>query len=210
MAERLTGQRVERLRRRSKYILADLVLGRDLADPPRHVGADAGLGRDAGAVPPRPSRAREARPCGPARWRAARGSPSTTRAASARWTCGDRSGRGASAAGEPWPRTAGQRLRRSLISSSRLKGRDTPIKSALLDQQIVAGLGNIYVCEVLHRAGISPRRRAGNLGTARVARLVPLIREVLSEAIEAGGSSLRDYRQTDGELGILPAHLPRL
>jgi formamidopyrimidine-DNA glycosylase len=85
--------------------------------------------------------------------------------------------------------------------AGRLAGRLTPVKAALLDQRIVAGLGNIYVAEALFRAGISPRRLAGNLGTARIARLVPVIREVLAEAIEAGGSSLRDYRQADGELG---------
>ena len=84
---------------------------------------------------------------------------------------------------------------------SRLSGRNMPIKSALLDQRIVSGLGNIYVCEVLHRARISPLRKAKNLSTERVGALVPIIRQVLSEAIEAGGSSLRDYRQADGELG---------
>ena len=83
----------------------------------------------------------------------------------------------------------------------RLAGRNAPVKAALLDQKLVAGLGNIYVCEVLHRARIDPRRKAGRVAAARVAALVPLIREVLAEAIEAGGSSLRDYRQTDGELG---------
>ena len=83
----------------------------------------------------------------------------------------------------------------------RLHGKLTPIKSALLDQRIVAGLGNIYVAEALFRARISPRRLAGNLGPQRTARLVPVIRDVLSEAIDAGGSSLRDYRQADGELG---------
>ena len=83
----------------------------------------------------------------------------------------------------------------------RLKGRNTPVKAALLDQRIVAGLGNIYVCEVLFRAGIHPARKAGRIGPARVASLVPLIRQVLSEAIASGGSSLRDYRQSDGELG---------
>ena len=83
----------------------------------------------------------------------------------------------------------------------RLRGRSMPIKTALLDQRIVAGLGNIYVCEALNRAGISPRRKAGNVSRDRIARLVPIIREVLSEAIDAGGSSLRDYRQADGELG---------
>ena len=81
------------------------------------------------------------------------------------------------------------------------KGRRTPVKSALLDQRIVAGLGNIYVCEVLSRARISPKRLAGQLSKPRIASLVPIIRDVLEEAIEAGGSSLRDHRQTDGELG---------
>lgn len=83
----------------------------------------------------------------------------------------------------------------------RLKARATPIKSALLDQSIVAGLGNIYVCEVLFRAGITPIRKAGQISAKRVAGLVPIVRDVLAEAIDAGGSSLRDYRQTDGELG---------
>jgi formamidopyrimidine-DNA glycosylase len=85
--------------------------------------------------------------------------------------------------------------------AQRLHGKLTPVKAALLDQRIVAGLGNIYVAEALYRARISPRRLAGNLGAQRIARLVPVIRDVLSEAIEAGGSSLRDYRQADGELG---------
>jgi formamidopyrimidine-DNA glycosylase len=85
--------------------------------------------------------------------------------------------------------------------ASRLSGRATPIKSALLDQRIIAGLGNIYVCEVLFRAGILPMRMAGKLTKAEVHSLVPIIREVLTEAIDAGGSSLRDYRQADGELG---------
>lgn len=81
------------------------------------------------------------------------------------------------------------------------KGKASPVKSALLDQRIVAGLGNIYVCEALFRAGVSPRRKAGNISQARVRALVPIIREVLSDAIAAGGSSLRDFRQADGELG---------
>jgi formamidopyrimidine-DNA glycosylase len=82
-----------------------------------------------------------------------------------------------------------------------LKGRNTPIKSALLDQRIVAGLGNIYVCEALYRARIHPARKADRISATRIATLVPIIRNVLSEAIEAGGSSLRDFRQADGELG---------
>ena len=72
---------------------------------------------------------------------------------------------------------------------------------ALLDQRVVAGLGNIYVCEALFRAGIHPTRPAGRIGPDRVARLHAAIREVLWQAIEAGGSSLRDHRQTSGELG---------
>jgi formamidopyrimidine-DNA glycosylase len=85
--------------------------------------------------------------------------------------------------------------------SAALAGRRTPIKAALLDQRVVAGLGNIYVSEALFRARISPRRMAATVAGARAARLVPAIRETLTEAIAAGGSSLRDYVQPDGELG---------
>jgi formamidopyrimidine-DNA glycosylase len=88
----------------------------------------------------------------------------------------------------------------SVLSAS-LAGKRTPIKAALLDQGVVAGLGNIYVCEVLFRARISPRRLAAAVAGARAARLVPAIKATLREAIEAGGSSLRDYRQPSGELG---------
>jgi formamidopyrimidine-DNA glycosylase len=82
-----------------------------------------------------------------------------------------------------------------------LAGKMTPIKSALLDQRVVAGLGNIYVCEALYRAGISPRRLAATVAGVRAARLAQAIRAVLDEAIAAGGSSLRDYVQANGELG---------
>ena len=82
-----------------------------------------------------------------------------------------------------------------------LAGKLTPIKAALLDQRIVAGLGNIYVCEALYRAGVSPRRLAATVMGARAQRLAAAIREVLGEAIAAGGSSLRDYVQANGELG---------
>ncbi len=85
--------------------------------------------------------------------------------------------------------------------SAALKGRRTPIKAALLDQRLVAGLGNIYVCEALFRAGISPERLAHTVAGARARRLVPEIKATLAEAIAAGGSSLRDYVQPDGELG---------
>lgn len=82
-----------------------------------------------------------------------------------------------------------------------LSGRSAAIKLMLLDQRIVAGLGNIYVCEALFRAGISPIKAAGKVSAAALERLVPEIRSVLREAIEAGGSTLRDYAQPDGELG---------
>ncbi|WP_044562560.1 bifunctional DNA-formamidopyrimidine glycosylase/DNA-(apurinic or apyrimidinic site) lyase [Azospirillum sp. B4] len=85
--------------------------------------------------------------------------------------------------------------------SARLAGKMTPIKAALLDQRVVAGLGNIYVCEALFRSGISPERSAASVAGRDAQRLVPAIRDVLTEAIAAGGSSLRDYVQSDGELG---------
>jgi formamidopyrimidine-DNA glycosylase len=85
--------------------------------------------------------------------------------------------------------------------SEALAGKRTPIKAALLDQKVVAGLGNIYVCEALFRAEISPLRSAHTVPGARATRLVPAIKDTLTEAIAAGGSSLRDYVQPDGELG---------
>jgi len=88
------------------------------------------------------------------------------------------------------------------------QGKKTSLKAALSDQRVVAGLGNIYVCEALHRARLSPKRRASNIATRTGApkehatRLVDGIRDVLNEAIKAGGSSLRDHRRTDGEIGL--------
>ena len=82
-----------------------------------------------------------------------------------------------------------------------LKKKNSPIKSAILDQRIVAGLGNIYVCEVLFRAGISPKKIAGKISAKRIAPMVAIIRDVLGEAIQAGGSTLKDFRHSDGELG---------
>lgn len=82
-----------------------------------------------------------------------------------------------------------------------LAGKKTPIKSALLDQRVVAGLGNIYVCEALFRAGISPKRLAKNVAAKSMPPLVDAIKTVLRAAIEAGGSSLRDHKRVDGELG---------
>jgi formamidopyrimidine-DNA glycosylase len=80
-------------------------------------------------------------------------------------------------------------------------GRKQPVKATLLDQRVVAGLGNIYVCEALHRAGISPERPAGKVSRAKLGLLATAVRDVLAEAIEAGGSTLRDYAAADGALG---------
>jgi formamidopyrimidine-DNA glycosylase len=85
--------------------------------------------------------------------------------------------------------------------SRTLKGRTTTIKAALLDQRIVVGIGNIYACEALFRAGISPKRRSGSVAGPRAEALVPAITQVLREAIAVGGSSLRDHIQPSGELG---------
>jgi formamidopyrimidine-DNA glycosylase len=91
--------------------------------------------------------------------------------------------------------------------ATRLKGKATSIKSALIDQRLIAGLGNIYACEALFRAGISPMRLAGSLvtksgkPTKMTGALVAAVKAVLEDAIKAGGSSLRDYRRADGRIG---------
>ena len=91
-------------------------------------------------------------------------------------------------------------------------GKKTSLKAALSDQRVVAGLGNIYVCEALHRALLSPKRKASTIASRtgapneRAQHLVDAIRAVLNDAIKAGGSSLRDHRQTDGELGYFQHH----
>jgi formamidopyrimidine-DNA glycosylase len=200
MAERLTGARVLGLRRRSKYLLSDLDTGETLLI---HLGM-SGRMLVSGAMlgqfhhhHPAPAKHDHV---------------VLDMDGGARITFNDARRFGAmdlmatgTAEAHPLLASLGPEPMGNGFSESylvaRLKGRDTPIKSALLDQKIIAGLGNIYVCEVLHRAGIAPGRRAGRVSAARMASLVPIIREVLAEAIAAGGSSLRDYRQADGELG---------
>jgi formamidopyrimidine-DNA glycosylase len=90
--------------------------------------------------------------------------------------------------------------------AAKFKGKKTSVKAALLDQRLVVGIGNIYACEALFYAGISPKRRAGACTKDQIAKLVPAIRKVLNAAIKAGGSSLRDYVQVDGELGYFQHH----
>ena len=88
----------------------------------------------------------------------------------------------------------------------RLKAKRAPIKSALLDQRVVAGLGNIYVCEALYRAGVHPERLSRDVDEGEVAALVGHVRDVLNAAIESGGSSLRDHKMTDGSLAYFQHH----
>ena len=200
MAERLTGRRVERLRRRSKYILADLdggetllihlgmsgrilvsgdPLGRFVHDHPApekhdHVVLEMENGARITFNDPRRFGAMDLL--------------QTAEAAAHRLLAG------------LGPEPLGNDFHEVHLVAA-LRGRRSPVKAMLLDQRIVAGLGNIYVCEALFRTGISPVRQAGRISARRVASLVPAIRQVLTDAIDAGGSSLRDYRQADGELG---------
>jgi formamidopyrimidine-DNA glycosylase len=104
------------------------------------------------------------------------------------------------------PEPLGNAFDAALLASA-CEGKQTSLKAALLDQRVVAGLGNIYVCEALHRSHLSPKRKAATIADRKGAPndranvLVPAIRDVLADAIKAGGSSLRDHRQTSGELG---------
>ncbi|WP_300056700.1 bifunctional DNA-formamidopyrimidine glycosylase/DNA-(apurinic or apyrimidinic site) lyase [uncultured Roseobacter sp.] len=209
MAERLTGQRVERLRRRSKYILADLSSGETLLI---HLGMSGRM-----MILGDPSSRRLARQM-PGQFVHDHPAPEKHDHVvfhmenGARITFNDPRRFGAmdlmqtATASEHkllavlGPEPLGNEFHQDHLIAA-FKGKMTPVKSALLDQRIVAGLGNIYVCEALYRAKIRPTRKAGRISAARVAALVPIIRTVLAEAIEAGGSSLRDFRQADGELG---------
>ena len=98
------------------------------------------------------------------------------------------------------PEPIGNRFDANMLLE-KLKNRRISIKSALLDQRVVAGLGNIYVCEALYRSGISPRRLACHVGPVRTARLISAIKNVLDEAITAGGSTLRDFAGAQGSAG---------
>ena len=200
MAARLTGQRVQTLRRRSKYILADLSSGETLLI---HLGMSGRMTVSGDPL----GRFHHEHPAPEKHDHVVLDMEN-----GARIIFNDPRRFGAmdlieTATAEDHPLLAklgpeplGNAFD-GLSLATALKTRNTPIKSALLDQRIVAGLGNIYVCETLFRAGISPKRRAKNLSGQRAAALVPIIRDVLTDAITAGGSSLRDFRQADGELG---------
>jgi formamidopyrimidine-DNA glycosylase len=112
---------------------------------------------------------------------------------------------------EVGPEPLGNTFDANLLAAA-CAGKKTSLKAALLDQTVVAGLGNIYVCEALHRAHLSPKRIAATIASrtgaanARAVALVDAIKAVLNDAIRAGGSSLRDHRRTDGELGYFQHH----
>nr|WP_281070701.1 bifunctional DNA-formamidopyrimidine glycosylase/DNA-(apurinic or apyrimidinic site) lyase [Oceaniglobus trochenteri] len=200
MAARLTGRRILRLGRRSKYLLADLDSGETLivhlgmSGRMQVSGVALGLFQREHAAPEKHDHVVFHMEGGgrvtfndPRRFGAMDLWP--TDRIEDHWLI-------AKLGPEPFSNTFDE-----TYLAERLRSRRTPVKTALLDQGIVAGLGNIYVCETLFRAGISPKRQAANLSRERAGRLVPIIRDVLSEAIEAGGSSLRDHRQADGNLG---------
>lgn len=204
MAARLTGARVVQLRRRSKYILADLDRGESLII---HLGMSGRMvisGLDAPHVPGQfhfdhPAIEKHDHVIFHME-QGARVTFNDPRRFGAMDICAtdrlDEHPLLASIGPEP----LGNGFHAEYLAG-RLAGRKTPVKAALLDQRIVAGLGNIYVCEALFRAGIHPGRIAGRISAARVAVLTDTIRATLLEAIDAGGSSLRDYRQANGELG---------
>ncbi|RVT81928.1 bifunctional DNA-formamidopyrimidine glycosylase/DNA-(apurinic or apyrimidinic site) lyase [Rhodobacteraceae bacterium CCMM004] len=205
MAERLAGRRVLRLGRRSKYLLADLDSGETLLV---HLGMSGRMtiSQPEGAALV-PGVFHHGHPA-----QAAHDHVAFHMAGGARVTFNDARRFGAmdlfpsDRAADHWllaklgPEPLGNAFHEGHLVAV-FRGKATPVKAALLDQRVVAGLGNIYVCEALHRAGISPRRKAGRIGAGRVAALVPVIRQVLEEAIAAGGSSLRDHRQAGGEMG---------
>ncbi len=200
MAERLTGARVEHLGRRSKYILADLDSGETLLI---HLGMSGRMlvsGDPLGQFVhdhPAPEKHDHVVFDMDNGARITFNDPRRFGAMDLLETATAEDSKLLSVLG---PEPLGNAFSESYLVAA-LKGKNTPIKAALLDQGIIAGLGNIYVCETLFRAGIHPKRKAGQIAAARIAALVPIIREVLNDAIAAGGSSLKDFRSAGGELG---------
>ncbi|MCI5096804.1 MAG: bifunctional DNA-formamidopyrimidine glycosylase/DNA-(apurinic or apyrimidinic site) lyase [Rhodobacteraceae bacterium] len=200
MAERLTGARVNQLRRRSKYILADLDTGETLLI---HLGMSGRMTVSGDPLGQFVLQHPQAEKHDHVVFDMDNG---------ARVTFNDPRRFGAMDLLETG--TAEQHKLLSVLGPEPLgndfheahlieafRNKNSPVKTALLDQGIIAGLGNIYVCEALFRAGISPRRKAKQISAKRIATLVPIIRQVLQDAIAAGGSTLKDFRQADGELG---------
>ena len=199
-AERLTGARVLRLDRRAKYLLAELDTGETWIT---HLGMTGRF--TVGTVAPGAF---------------AHAAPTAERhehlvfetGAGARIGYADARRFGymglvptAQLEDDPWFRGLGPEPLGNAFSAAWLAeafaGRSQNVKATLLDQRVVAGLGNIYVCEALHRSRISPLTPAGRIGRERLERLAVAVREVLAEAIEAGGSTLRDFANVEGDLG---------
>jgi formamidopyrimidine-DNA glycosylase len=202
--QRLTGARIERLDRRAKYLLATLDRDETLV---MHLGMSGRFEIAGVAAAARPGNFALAQPPDPkhahivfetdAGARITFYDPrrfgymdliETAVLASHRWFAG------------LGPEPLGCGFDAAYLAAA-FAGRRAPVKAALLDQRLIAGLGNIYVCEALHRAGLAPERAAGSIPRRKIEALVEAIRAVLAEAIEAGGSTLRDYASAEGELG---------
>lgn len=217
-AARLTGRRVEAIRRRAKYLLLDLDPGPKTTQSPAiaetlliHLGMSGRLllsGGDAARIPT----AQFHHAVGAENGEGKHDHVVLDMTGGVRVVFNDARRFGAM---DLWPtesldthplleKLGPEPLSNSFGMNTLLEGfagRRTSLKAALLDQRIVAGLGNIYVCEALYRARLSPTRHAGTLAEAEADRLAGAIRDVLGEAIEAGGSSLRDFHGASGELG---------
>lgn len=205
MGQRIEGRGVLRLRRRAKYIMADLDSGESWLI---HLGMSGRVTISTpGDGPMRPGAFVHGHPDGQAHdhvvWTMEDGTrvtfndPRRFGAMDLFATVDEASQKLLAGLG---PEPLGNSFDAALLAA-RFKGRRMPVKSALLDQRNVAGLGNIYVCEALWRSHISPTRPAGKIAMHRLEALAQAIRDVLREAIDAGGSSLKDYRQADGQLG---------
>jgi formamidopyrimidine-DNA glycosylase len=211
-AERLTGRRVAEVGRRAKYLLIGLDGGETWPEETWivHLGMSGRILVDACGPPPCPQRGEGSAPPDRPGKKHDHVIVTTDRGAVITyndvrrfglmdlWPTADLDRHPLLAGLGPEP--LGNEFNGAVLAAS-LAGKRTPIKAALLDQRIVAGLGNIYVCEALHRARISPKRLAGSISRRRIDRLAGEIVATLNDAIAAGGSSLRDYRQADGELG---------
>lgn len=200
MADRLTGKRVLGLRRRSKYILADLDSGETLLI---HLGMSGRMlvsGDPLGRFVhdhPAPEKHDHVVLDMENGARITFNDPRRFGAMDMFATAQDETHPLLASIG---PEPLGNAFHEDYLITA-LARRNTPMKSALLDQKIIAGLGNIYVCEALYRSKIHPTRPARRVSKSRLSGLVPIIRTVLNDAIKAGGSSLRDFKQADGELG---------
>ncbi|WP_203290914.1 bifunctional DNA-formamidopyrimidine glycosylase/DNA-(apurinic or apyrimidinic site) lyase [Maricaulis parjimensis] len=203
-AERLTGRRVERLDRRAKYLLIRLDDGTSLLS---HLGMSGRYSIEAEAGTRQPGDFVHAEPANPRHDHVVL---AIEGGVTVRYNDPRRFGfmtlyETAREEAQPFLAGLGPEPNSNAFSAAyldeALAGRKTPIKAALLDQRIVAGLGNIYVCEALHRSGISPRRQAASIPGKRAARLAPEVRAVIDEAIASGGSTLKDFAAADGALG---------